>query len=87
LNGVITYVAKDAADALEFRRNNGAQITAFSAGQGNSGFIGTVGDLVGTIKSYREAGVDTFVVNFAPQMTLEQLRRFGKEVIPEAEKL
>jgi alkanesulfonate monooxygenase SsuD/methylene tetrahydromethanopterin reductase-like flavin-dependent oxidoreductase (luciferase family) len=87
LNGVITYVAKDAADALAFRQDNAALLTGFSAGPEGSGFIGSVSDLLATIKAYREAGVDTFVVNFAPQMTLAQIRRFGSEVIPEAEKL
>ncbi len=87
LNGALTYVAKDTADAAEFRQSDGRQTTGSRAGQRVDGLIGTVEEILETIGTYRDVGVDTFVVNFSPQMTLEQIRRFGAEVIPETTKL
>ena len=86
LNGALTYVAKDAADAAEFQQNHATQAASSRAFQ-TGGLMGTVEEIIATIKSYRAVGVDTFVLHFAPEMTLEQIRRFGSEVIPEAAKL
>ena len=86
LNGGLTYVARDAADAAEFRQNHATQAASSRAFQ-TGGLMGTVEEIIATIKSYRAVGVDTFVLHFAPEMTLEQIRRFGSEVIPEAAKL
>jgi alkanesulfonate monooxygenase SsuD/methylene tetrahydromethanopterin reductase-like flavin-dependent oxidoreductase (luciferase family) len=86
LNGALAYVAKDAADA-EAYRTQAVQTQGSRAGERVSGLIGTVDEIVETVKAYREAGVDTFVVNFAPQLTLQQIERFGAEVIPAASTL
>ena len=81
LNGALAYVAKDAADAETYRAS-AVQTQGSRAGERIDGLIGTVDEIVGKVKAYREAGVDTFVVNFGPAITIEQIARFGSEVIP-----
>ena len=86
LNGGQAYVARDAADAEEYRAG-ARQPSGSRAGQPASGLIGTVDQILETLKAYRAAGVDTFVVNFPPRALKEQLQRFAAEVMPEAAKL
>ncbi len=87
LNGAAAYVAKDAADAAEFRARGARQTSGARSGQEASGLIGTVAEIIESVKAFRAAGVDTFVVSFPPQQTLAQIERFGAEVIPEAASL
>lgn len=86
MNGVLSYVAKDPADAKAYRAQ-AVQTAGSRAGQQVDGFTGTPEQIIEKVKAYRDAGVDTFVVNFAPQLTMEQIAKFGAEVIPEAGKL
>ena len=48
------------------------------------GLIGTADQILETVATYRDAGVDTFHMQFPPQQTAEQIRRFGREVLPKA---
>ena len=86
MNGVLSYVAKDSADA-EAYRSQAVQTAGSRAGQQVDGFIGTPDQILEKVSAYRDAGVDTFVVNFAPQLTLQQIAAFGEEVIPRASEL
>lgn len=51
------------------------------------GLTGTADEILETAGVYREAGVDTFHLQFAPEQTAEQIRRFGREVLPRARTL
>jgi alkanesulfonate monooxygenase SsuD/methylene tetrahydromethanopterin reductase-like flavin-dependent oxidoreductase (luciferase family) len=86
LNGALTYVAKDSADGQAYRAN-AVQDAGSRAGQQVNGLIGSPEEIIESVKAYRAAGVDTFVVNFGPGLALEQIAKFGAEVIPEASKL
>lgn len=46
------------------------------------GLTGTADQILETVAVYREAGVDTFHLQFPPEHTAEQIRRFGREVLP-----
>jgi len=76
------YVARDRADA-DASREQGTGIGGYS----NAGLVGTVDEILDIIRAYRAAGVDTFSVRFPAGQVMEQIRRFGAEVIPEASKL
>lgn len=76
------YVARDRDDA-EANRETGTGIGAYT----NAGLVGTVDEILDIIRAYRAAGVDTFSVRFPAGQVLEQIRRFGAEVIPEAARL
>ena len=69
------YVARDEADARAYRERVGPNV---------GGLIGTVEEILETIRQYRAAGVDTFNLVTRPEGDIEQIRRFGAEVIPEA---
>jgi alkanesulfonate monooxygenase SsuD/methylene tetrahydromethanopterin reductase-like flavin-dependent oxidoreductase (luciferase family) len=69
------YLARDKADAESAR-----------AGQ-RGGFIGTTDEVLGQIRAYLAAGVNSFIVRFPADVALAQIERFGAEVIPEARKL
>ena len=71
------YIARDEADAEAFRAD-----ATTSAIYQPGGLIGTVDEVVRTIGDYREAGVDVFGLRFRPEQALEQIHRFGAEVIP-----
>ena len=86
LNGALSYVAKDKADGDAYRAG-AVQDAGSRAGQQVSGLIGTPEEIIELVQAYRGAGVDTFVVNFGPGLALEQIARFGAEVIPEARRL
>jgi alkanesulfonate monooxygenase SsuD/methylene tetrahydromethanopterin reductase-like flavin-dependent oxidoreductase (luciferase family) len=51
------------------------------------GLIGTADDIVERVGLFREAGVDTFHLQFPPDDTIGQIRRFGREVLPRARAL
>lgn len=46
------------------------------------GLIGSADDILQTVATYREAGIDSFHLQFPPLDTAEQIRRFGREVLP-----
>jgi alkanesulfonate monooxygenase SsuD/methylene tetrahydromethanopterin reductase-like flavin-dependent oxidoreductase (luciferase family) len=54
---------------------------------GQAGLVGTVDQILETIAAYREAGVDTFHLQFPPEDTVEQIRWFGRAVLPRARAL
>jgi alkanesulfonate monooxygenase SsuD/methylene tetrahydromethanopterin reductase-like flavin-dependent oxidoreductase (luciferase family) len=54
---------------------------------GMEGMFGTADQILETIHTYREAGADTFHLQFPPENTAEQIRRFGREVLPKARAL
>ncbi len=81
INGA-AYVASDPDDARA-RREQGTGIGGFM----NAGLIGTVDEILDIIRGYRHAGVDTFGIRFPAGQVVEQMKRFGAEVIPEAAKL
>ena len=54
---------------------------------GQAGLVGTVDQILETIAAYREAGVDTFHLQFPPEDTAEQIRWFGRAVLPRARAL
>ena len=74
------YVARDAAelDAYRARMADAAQPGRAQAG----GLVGTADDVIEMIRAYREAGVDMFNVRFPAGDALEQIERFGAEIIP-----
>ncbi len=73
------YIARDKADADAYR----ADVAAASPIQ-VGGMVGTVDEIVEMIRSYRDAGVNVFSLRFPADRALEQVRRFGAEVIPAA---
>ena len=77
LNGALAYVAKDAADAEEYRAS-AVQTQGSRAGERVDGLIGTVDEIIAKLSAYRSAGVNTFVVNFGPAITLEQIAASGR---------
>ncbi len=74
------FVAKDETEAAAHQPHTLEQ-------HGPGGLIGTPAQILDTIRAYRAAGVDTFALRFPAENTLEQIRIFGREVIPEAAKL
>ncbi len=76
------YIAKDKADAEAFRTSSAA-----GAPYQPGGLIGTLDEVLTTIRDYRAAGVDVFGLRFRPEQAAEQIRLFGAEVIPAAEAL
>ncbi len=54
---------------------------------GVAGLVGTPDEVIGIIHRYREAGVDMFNLRFQATDSLEQIKRFGREVIPAAARL
>jgi alkanesulfonate monooxygenase SsuD/methylene tetrahydromethanopterin reductase-like flavin-dependent oxidoreductase (luciferase family) len=81
INGA-AYVASDPGDATA-QRAQGIGIGGFV----NAGLIGTVDEILDIIRAYRHVGVDTFGIRFPAGQVVEQMRRFGAEVIPETAKL
>jgi FMNH2-dependent dimethyl sulfone monooxygenase len=43
-------------------------------------FVGTPEQVAARIREYEDAGVDTLLLQFSPQ--LEEMERFGEQVIP-----
>ena len=78
INGA-AYVARD---ARRFARGGGwvRQGRLFT----NQGLVGTVDEILDIIRAYRNVGVDTFGIRFPAGQVVEQMKRFGAEVIPEA---
>jgi alkanesulfonate monooxygenase SsuD/methylene tetrahydromethanopterin reductase-like flavin-dependent oxidoreductase (luciferase family) len=78
LNG--TALLAESRDAAEW------QIAAGGAGANRSGggLLGSPEEILHTIHTYREAGIDTFHLQFASQDAAEQMRQFGREVMPKA---
>jgi alkanesulfonate monooxygenase SsuD/methylene tetrahydromethanopterin reductase-like flavin-dependent oxidoreductase (luciferase family) len=72
-----TFVARDAAEAAVYRAENPSAV----------GLIGTVEEILETIKTYREAGVDMFLVRNQGPTAREQTQRFASEVMPAAREL
>ena len=52
-----------------------------------AGLVGTAEQVLDLIRDYRAAGTDVFNVRFQPRDALEQIKRFGEAIIPEARKL
>ena len=71
------YVARNAEEAASYRQQNPAA----------TGMIGTADEVLETIRAYHAAGVDTFLVRLQGPEAQEQMRRFGKEIIPAAKQL
>jgi alkanesulfonate monooxygenase SsuD/methylene tetrahydromethanopterin reductase-like flavin-dependent oxidoreductase (luciferase family) len=76
INGA-AYVARDAGDTRAYQER-GTGIGGFS----DAGLVGTVGEILDIIRAYRNAGVDTFGLRFPAGQVVEQMQRFGAEVIP-----
>jgi alkanesulfonate monooxygenase SsuD/methylene tetrahydromethanopterin reductase-like flavin-dependent oxidoreductase (luciferase family) len=76
------YVARDKDDAAA-TRDRATGIGGYSS----QGLVGTVDEILDIIRAYRHVGVDTFSVRFPAGQVVEQMKRFGAEVIPEASKL
>jgi len=51
------------------------------------GLLGSPDEILETIATYREAGIDTFHLQFAAQNATEQMRQFAAEVMPKARAL
>ncbi len=68
------------ADAIERAR---ARATPTQPGN-TRGLLGSVEQILETIEEMRDAGVDTFHLAFAPEDRHEQMRAFGREIIPRA---
>jgi alkanesulfonate monooxygenase SsuD/methylene tetrahydromethanopterin reductase-like flavin-dependent oxidoreductase (luciferase family) len=81
INGA-AYVARDPGDARAYQER-GSGIGGFT----NTGLVGTVDEILDIVRAYRSVGVDTFGIRFPAGQVVEQMRRFGAEVIPEAAKL
>jgi alkanesulfonate monooxygenase SsuD/methylene tetrahydromethanopterin reductase-like flavin-dependent oxidoreductase (luciferase family) len=81
INGA-AYVARDPGDARAYQER-GSGIGGFM----DAGLVGTVAEILDIIRAYRHAGVDTFGIRFPAGQVIEQMQRFGAEVIPEAAKL
>jgi alkanesulfonate monooxygenase SsuD/methylene tetrahydromethanopterin reductase-like flavin-dependent oxidoreductase (luciferase family) len=81
LNGV--GVIGDSAEEVESIRGTPDAQPGFST----AGLIGTAEQILETIETYHEAGVDTFHVQFPEQDTAGQIQRFGREVLPKARAL
>jgi alkanesulfonate monooxygenase SsuD/methylene tetrahydromethanopterin reductase-like flavin-dependent oxidoreductase (luciferase family) len=63
---------------------------AAGAGAGNrvaGGLLGSPSDILETVHTYREAGIDTFQLQFAAEDAAEQMRQFGRDVLPRARAL
>jgi alkanesulfonate monooxygenase SsuD/methylene tetrahydromethanopterin reductase-like flavin-dependent oxidoreductase (luciferase family) len=54
---------------------------------GMDGLFGRADQIVETAGIYREAGIDTFHLQFSQEDTAGQIRRFGREVLPTARAL
>jgi alkanesulfonate monooxygenase SsuD/methylene tetrahydromethanopterin reductase-like flavin-dependent oxidoreductase (luciferase family) len=81
INGA-AYVARDAGDTRAYQER-GTGIGGFS----DAGLVGTVGEILDIIRAYRNVGVDTFGLRFPAGQVVEQMQRFGAEVIPAASRL
>jgi alkanesulfonate monooxygenase SsuD/methylene tetrahydromethanopterin reductase-like flavin-dependent oxidoreductase (luciferase family) len=62
------------------------RLQAASGGRNLSrgGLLGSVEEILESVATYRGAGVDTFHLQFSPEDTATQIRRFGAEVLPKA---
>ncbi len=96
LRGLVAHLEEAAEragrDPAGIRRAlNGAGAIAAHADEaertGQGGLTGTVDQILETIAVYREAGVDTFHLQFPAENTAEQIRQFGREVLPIARAL
>ena len=73
------YIAQNRADSEAFRTASAA-----AAPYQPGGLIGTVDEVITTIRDYSAVGVDVFGLRFRPEHSAEQIRLFGSEVIPAA---
>jgi alkanesulfonate monooxygenase SsuD/methylene tetrahydromethanopterin reductase-like flavin-dependent oxidoreductase (luciferase family) len=55
--------------------------------RGGGGLLGTAEDMIETIRTYFDSGIDTFHLQFVAENAAEQMRRFGREVMPRAREL
>ncbi|MGH2585444.1 MAG: LLM class flavin-dependent oxidoreductase, partial [Dehalococcoidia bacterium] len=78
LNGV-GLIGDSTEEVERIRGAPGAQ-----QGFSTDGLIGTADQILETIGTYREAGVDTFHLQFPQGETAAQIQRFGREVLPRA---
>lgn len=81
LNG--TALLAESLDAAEWH------LAAASTGSNRpaGGLFGTPDDMLETIEIYRDAGVDTFHLQFVADDPAEQMREFGRSVLPRARAL
>jgi alkanesulfonate monooxygenase SsuD/methylene tetrahydromethanopterin reductase-like flavin-dependent oxidoreductase (luciferase family) len=79
LNGAAA-IGAGAAEAARERVARGGYAPAGSS----DGLLGSVDEILNKVQQYRAAGADTFHLAFPPEDRHEQMRAFGREVIPRA---
>jgi alkanesulfonate monooxygenase SsuD/methylene tetrahydromethanopterin reductase-like flavin-dependent oxidoreductase (luciferase family) len=81
MNGA-AFVAHSEAELEHYKANAPRPV-----GGPQGGLIGASQQIMQTLREYRAAGVDTFNVSFPPETALEQIRRFGREIIAASDDL
>jgi alkanesulfonate monooxygenase SsuD/methylene tetrahydromethanopterin reductase-like flavin-dependent oxidoreductase (luciferase family) len=82
--------ALNASAVIAANREQAQQRLASAAGARNlnrGGLLGSPEEILEKVATYREAGIDTFHLQFPPDDTLAQIEQFGREILPRARSL